>query len=203
MLPEPAVRLVEEHELLIAIEDHDTGGDAVERAVVGRDLAFQFALHGLDGGRVDRGTGRHAIDRQHDDIVRPAFAAGDDVHAIPVGLAAAERFRDDTPLAAVEQFDLLLEDFGLVLCFDGGRISRIHPDDAAIGPAQPHGHRQRVQQRAAGANVAREQLMLLQHVRQFQLVTGNILEAQYRAPARCPAFGLDQTTGRGAENDVE
>ena len=52
-LPQRGVGLVEEDELLLAAEDGDGGGDAVERAVVGGDLAVELALRRLDRGHVD------------------------------------------------------------------------------------------------------------------------------------------------------
>jgi len=56
-LPELAVGIVVENELLLAIEDGDRRLDAVEGAVVGRDLPFEFILHAFNRGDVDRGAG--------------------------------------------------------------------------------------------------------------------------------------------------
>ncbi len=97
---------VVENEILIAIEERDGGLDAVKRPVVGGDLAIELALRGLDVGDVDGGAGRHAIDGEHDDVVRLSFAAGDEMHAGLVALSGGDRLGDGFPLAAFEQLDL-------------------------------------------------------------------------------------------------
>ena len=84
-LPQRAVGLVEERQPLVGTEDGDAGGHAVERALVGGDVAHQLALRRLQRGHVDGRADAGALERDDHDVVRLARAAADEVHALAVG----------------------------------------------------------------------------------------------------------------------
>ena len=140
-LPQRGVGLVEEDELLLAVEDGDGGGDAVERAVVGGDLAVEIALRLLDRSHVDRGRSGRVLVGDDGHVVQPALAADDERNAAAIALPAREHARGGAALALLEKLDLALLHLRAAVRLHGLHVGVVHPGEAPVLSAQPHGHR--------------------------------------------------------------
>ncbi len=202
-LPQLAIGLVEEHELLLRIEDGDGRRHAVERAVVGGDLAIELALRRFEGRDVDGRRRGRVVERHHDDIVRLALAADDEGDAGAIAFPARQHARGGAALALLQQLDLTLLHLAAAARFDGAHVGVVDPGEAAILAAQPHGHGKRIEQGAAGAHVACEALVLRQDAGHLFPVPRDIAEAQHGAAAGRPPFRLEMAAGHRMHDDVE
>ncbi len=205
-LPQLAVGLVEEDELLLRVEDGDGGGDAIERPVVGNGrLAVQLALGLFDRCDVDvdgRGGGR-VLEWNNRHVMRLALAADDQRDAYAIALAAGENARCGAALALLEQLDLALLHLGAAARLDGADVGIIDPGEAAVLAAQPDRDGQGIEQRAAGADLAAEALVLGKDAGDLVAMPGNVAEAQHGPAPRGTALGLDVAAGHRAHDDVE
>ncbi len=202
-LPQLAIGLVEEHELLLRVEDRDRGRDAVERAVVGGDLAVELALRLLDRRHVDGGGGGGVLERHDRHVVRLALAADDQRQAAAIAVAARQGARRGLALALLQQLDLALLHLGAAVRLDRLHVGVVDPGQAPVLAAQPHRHGQRIEQRPAGAHLAGEPLLLGEHARDLVAVAGDVAQAQHGAAAGGAALGLDMAAGERAHDDVE
>ena len=178
-------------ELLLGVEDGDGGGDAVERAVVGGGLAVELALRLLEGGDVDGGAGGRVLERQHGHVVRLALAADDERQARAIALAARQDARGGACAGAAPAARSGARCTSRALGFDGAHVGGVDPGQPPVLAAQPDGDGQRVEQRAAGAHVAGEALVLGEDAGDLVAVAGDVAEAQHGAAAGGAAVGLD------------
>ena len=211
--PQPAVGLVEEGEALVGAEDGDRGGHPVERALVGGDVARQLVLGGLDGGHVYGGAGGAPIERQHHHVVRLAHAARDDVRALAVGRPFCQRAADALALARFKQLDLAFDHLPVAAGLHRAHVGLVDPLDARIVAAEPHRHRQGVEQRSARLRRARQHAVLVEDAGEVALAARHLAQAQDGPPAGGAPVGLHvaardrlQQLAEGApigEQDVE
>src|SRR5690606_20831841 len=128
-----------ELQALVGSEDRGGGGDLVQGAVEGGELAVELAAGVLDGGDVDGGGGRTTVtEADGDDVVGLPLAADDDWSALAEGLAAAQRALDGGALARFQELDLAGQHLVCAGRFDSAHVGRIHPFEATRGTAQPH-----------------------------------------------------------------
>jgi hypothetical protein len=201
--PQPSVGLVEEGEALVGAEDGHCRGDAVERALVGGDVARELPLGGLDGRHVDGRSGSSAVQRQHHHVVGLAHAARDDVRALAVGGPLRQGAADALALARLEQLDLALDHLGVGAGLDRAHVGLVDPLDAAILAAEPDRHRQGVQQGPARLRAVRQPAVLVEDPRQVALAPGDLAQAQDGTAAGGAPVRLHIATGRGLEQLAE
>ena len=201
--PQLAVGLVEEGEALVGAEDGHCRGDAVERALVGGDVARELPLGGLDGRHVDGRSGSSAVQRQHDHVMGLARAPRDDVRPLAIGRALRQRAADALALARLQQLDLALDHLGGVGGLNRAHIGLVDPIDAAIVAAKPHRHRQGVEQGAARLGAAGERAVLVEDPGEVALPAGHLAQTQDGAPAGGAAVGLHVAPGGGLEQLAE
>src|SRR6185312_2789040 len=202
-LPQLAVGFVEEHELLLRIEDGDGRGDAVEGAIVGNRLALELSLRLLDRHDVDGRGRRSVLERQYGHVVRLALAADDEGKAPAVAFTARQHARRGPALALLQQLDLALLHLGAAARLDGPHVGVVDPGEAAVLAAQPNGDGKRVEQRAAGAHLACEALVLGVNASDLVTMPGHVAETEYGATAGRAPLGFKVTAGHGAHDEVE
>ena len=185
------------------LKDGDGGGDAVERAVVGDDLAVEIALRLLDRSHVDRGCSGRILVGDDGHVVQPALAADDERNAAAIALPAREHACGGAALALLEKLDLALLHLRATVRLHGLHVGVVHPGEAPVLSAQPHGHGERIEQGPAGADLVREALVLGLDAGDLVPMPRHVAQAQDGAAASRPPLRLDVAAGERAHDDVE
>ena len=173
-LPELAVGFVAIGEPLVRAEIGDGSGDAVQCAVVGGDLAGEFALRGFERCGVVGDQCGGAIQGYRHQVIGAPLATDKNVHALAIDAAGCERGDHGCALARLQEFNLACTHILTGKPIDGAHISRVGPIDAAICRAEPDGDRQRLEQGAGKlgilGNPGAALLFVLERVTQGRLV---------------------------------
>ena len=135
--------------------------------------------------------------------MRLALAADDEGKAAAVAFTARQHARRGPALALLQQLDLALLHLGAAARLDGAHVGVVDPGEAAVLAAQPNGDGKRIEQRAAGAHLACEALVLGEDAGDLVAMPGHVAETQHGATAGRAPLGFEVTAGHGAHDEVE